>query len=200
MLEIHADVYLGEDDIARFKDNYGRARNSLKALILGLLLLHIVSAPAWATRVPSAVEFRAAYCFRIMQWSMRQRQSDESMLEEELQARHRGLLPKWRAGLSDQTMQEMLQRSQKDAANERAALEKLQRYLEPRLSSLEPEAVSAAKQRAEGDMQSIADLNGTCGFKCAHGPDFEACLAEKCGAEELIKRFAGCRNPSWLSN
>ncbi len=94
----------------------------------------------------------------------------------------------------------MLHHSQKEAASDRATLEKLQRYLEPRISSLEPEAMSAAKQRAEADMQSIADRNGKCGFECAHGPDFEACLAEKCGAEELIKRFAGCKDPSWLSN
>jgi hypothetical protein len=172
----------------------------MKSLFSGLLLLHIVSAPAWAARVPSDVEFRAAYCSRIMQWAVSQRHSDESMLEQELQARHQGQLPKWRAGLSDETLQEMLQRSQRETASDRAALEKLQRYLEPRISGLEPEAMSAAKQRAEADMQSIADLNGKCGFKCAHGPDFEACLAEKCGAEELIKRFAGCRNPSWLSN
>ena len=172
----------------------------MKSLAGALLLLHFASTPAWAARVPSAVEFRAAYCSRILQWSVRQRQSDESMLEQELQARHQGLLPKWRAGLSDETLQEMLQRSQKDAVSDRAALEKLQRYLEPRISGLEPEAMSAAKQRAEADMQSIADLNGTCGFKCAHGPDFEACLAEQCAAEELIKRFAGCRDPSWLSN
>ena len=131
---------------------------------------------------------------------MHQRQSDESMLEQELRARHEGLLAKWRAGLSDETLQEMLQRSQRDAASDRAALEKLQRYLEPRISSLEPDAIKAAKQRAEADMQSIADLNGKCGFKCAHGPDFESCLAEKCGAEDLTKRFIGCRDSSWLSN
>jgi len=172
----------------------------MKALIAGLLLFYLASAPTWAARVPSAVEFRAAYCSRILQWSVHQRQSDESMLEQELRARREGLLPKWRAGLSDETLQEMLQRSKKEAVSDRAASVKLRRYLEPRISSLEPEAMSAAKQRAEADMESVADLNGKCGFKCAHGPDFEACLAEECGAEELIKRFTGCRDPSWLSN
>jgi len=172
----------------------------MSALVSGLLLLYSVIAPARAARVPTAVEFRAAYCSRILLWSMHQRQGDESMLEQELRARHQGLLPKWRAGLSDETLQEMLQRSQNESASDRAALETLLRYLEPRIPGLEPHAMSAAKQRAEADMQSIADLNGTCGFKCAHGLDFEACLAEECGAEELIKRFTGCRDPSWLWN
>lgn len=172
----------------------------MKGLVAGLLLSYIASTAAWAARVPTAIEFRAAYCFRIMQWSVRQRQSNQNMLEQELQARRQaGSLPARNAGLSDETLQEMLQRTQKEAADEHAILEKLQRYLEPRSPDLEPEALSAAKQRAEADIQAIAEVNSKCGFKCAHGPDFEACLAEKCEARSLLQRFSGCRDPSWLA-
>ncbi len=172
----------------------------MKRLVAGLLLFHMASATAWAARVPTAIEFRAAYCLRIMQWSVRQRSSDQSMLEQELRARRQGAsLPARNAGLSDETLQDMLQRTQAEAVKEHASLGKLQQYLEPRIPALEPEALRAASQRADADIQAIADLNGKCGFKCTHGPDFEACLAEKCDAKDLLRRFSGCRDPGWLA-
>jgi len=171
----------------------------MKRLVASLLLFQFASTTAWAARVPTAIEFRAAYCFRIMQWSVRERSSNQSMLEQELRARRHGSLPVQNAGLSDETLQEMLQRTQAEAVKEQASLGKLQQYLEPRIPVLEPEALRAASQKANADIQDIADLNGKCGFKCAHGPDFEACLAEKCDASNLLQRFSGCRDPSWLA-
>ena len=172
----------------------------MKGVVAGLLLFQFASATAWAARVPTAIEFRAAYCVRIMQWSVRERSSNQKMLEQELQARRQGgSLPARNAGLSDETLQEMLQRTQKEAAKEQAILEKLQNYLGPRQPGLEPESLRAAKQRAEADIQEIADLNSKCGFQCVHGPDFEACLAEKCGGKDLLRRFTGCRDKSWLA-
>lgn len=170
----------------------------MKRLAAALSLFLFSHAAAWAARVPTAVEFRAAYCVRIMQWSVRERSSEQSMIEQELHSRQSGSLPARNAGLSDETLQEMLQRTRKEAGKEQTALEKLQSFLEPRRADLEPESLSAAKQRAEADIQEVADLNSTCGFKCAHGPDFEACLAEKCDAKQLLQRFNGCRDPSWL--
>jgi len=93
----------------------------------------------------------------------------------------------------------MLRRSQEEAVSEHAVLEKLQQYFEPRISNLEPAALGAAKQRADADIPAIADLNGKCGFQCAHGSDFEACLAEKCGGKQLLQHLRGCRDPSWLA-
>lgn len=171
---------------------------SMWAAAAALLLFYPAAGTAWADGVPSAIEFRAAYCARIMQWSVRQRHDNQTMLAKELRARQAGLLPKSRAALSDETLQAMLQHSKEEEAHERAMLEKLNRYLAPRISDLDPEAMRAASQRAEADIQAIADLNGKCGFKCAHGPDFEACLAEKCRAKELLKRFDGCRRPTWF--
>jgi len=172
----------------------------MKRLAAALSLFLFSHAAAWAARVPTAVEFRAAYCVRIMQWSVRERSSDQRMLQEELQARRGGSLPERNAGLSDETLQKMLKQTQKEAAKEQAVLRKLQSYLQPRLAGLEPESLSAAKQRAAADIQEVADLNSTCGFKCAHGPDFEACLAEKCDAKQLLQRFSGCRDPTWLEH
>lgn len=173
---------------------------SMNRLAAGLLLLCITSATARAARVPTAVEFRTAYCHRIMQWSVRQLKSNQNVLEQELRARRQGgSPPAQHAGISDETLQAMLQRTQKEAADEHAVLEKLQQYLEPRIPDLDPAALSAAKQKANADIQDISDLNGKCGFRCAHGPDFEACLAEKCGAADLLRRFSGCRDPDWLA-
>jgi len=170
----------------------------MKGLAAGLLLFCVASATA-AGRVPTAVEFRAAYCARIMQWSARQLSSDQNMLERQLRARRQGrALPAQRAGLSDETLEGMLQRTQKKAADEHAVLEKLRKYLELRIPSLEPQALRAAKQRADADIQDVADLNSKCGFQCMHGPNFEACLAKKCGGKDVLRRFGGCRDSDWL--
>ena len=171
----------------------------MKGIIADLLLFHIASATTWAARLPTAVRFRAAYCVRMMQWLVRQLSSDQNVLEPELQGRRQGeSLPAQNAGLPDEKLQGMLRRSQEEAASEHAVLEKLQQYLEPRISNLEPAALGAAKQRADADIQAIANLNRKCGFQCAHGLDFEACLADKCGGKQLLQRFSGCRDPGWL--
>jgi hypothetical protein len=170
----------------------------MKGLAAGLLLFYVAFATA-AGRVPTAVEFRAAYCARIMQWSVRQLSSDQNTLEQRLRARRQGgASPAQHAGLSDETLQEMLQRTKKKAADEHAVLEELRKYLELRISGLEPQALRAAQQRADADIQDVADLNSKCGFQCTHGPDFEACLAKKCGGEDVLRRFSGCRDSDWL--
>jgi len=172
----------------------------MKLIVAGLLLFHVASASAWAARLPTAIEFRAAYCVRMMQWSVRQLSSDQNVLEQELLARRQGgSPPAENAGLSDEKLEGMLRRSQEEAASEHAVLDRLQQYLEPRISDLEPAALRAAKQRADADIQEIADLNSKCGFKCVHGLDFEVCLAERCGGKQLLQRFTGCRDRRWLA-
>jgi hypothetical protein len=164
-----------------------------------LLLLCTTHGPAWGARVPTAIEFRAAYCDRIMQWSVQQLKNDRNVLDQALRARRRGdSLPARNAGLSDEALEGLLLRTQKEAADERAVLEKLKQYLAPRLPDLESGALKAARQRADADIQEIAKLNSKCGFRCTHGPNFEACLVEKCSGTELLRRYRGCRNPSWL--
>jgi len=136
----------------------------------------------------------------MMQWSVRQLSSDQNVLEQELLARRQGgSPPAENAGLSDEKLEGMLRRSQEEAASEHAVLDRLQQYLEPRISDLEPAALRAAKQRADADIQEIADLNSKCGFKCVHGLDFEVCLAERCGGKQLLQRFTGCRDRRWLA-
>lgn len=174
---------------------------SLKRLSTVLLLLCISHGPAWGARVPNAIEFRAAYCHRIMQWSVRQLKSDGNVLEQELRARREGdSLPARNAGLSDAALRDLLLRTQKEAADEYATLEKLEQYLAPRLPDLESPALGAARQRADADILEVAKLNTKCGFRCAHGPDFEACLMKKCGGTHLLQRYRGCRNPGWLKS
>lgn len=164
-----------------------------------LLILSVSPGPVWGAQVPTAIEFRAAYCHRIMQWSVQQLKSDQNMLEQELRARRHGdSLPARNAGLSDEALQSLLLRTQKEAADEHASLGKLKQYLAPRLPDLESGALKAASQRADADIQEIAKLNSKCGFQCTHGPNFEACLVKKCGGRDLLQRYRGCRNPSWL--
>ena len=172
---------------------------SLKRFSTVLVLLCISHGPAWGARVPTAIEFRAAYCHRIMQWSVQQLKGDQNVLEQELRTRRSGdSLPARNAGLSDETLQDLLLRTQKEAADERAVLEKLKQYLAARLPDLESAALRAARQRADADIQEVAKLNSKCGFRCVHGPNFEACLMEKCGGTDLLRRYRGCRNPRWL--
>jgi len=223
---MHSHPYVGKNDVVRFEAAIGMpehscgarqphasfeatlqrergdaSHRSLKRIPTALLLLCIYCSPVWGARVPTAVEFRAAYCHRIMQWSVQQMKSDRNMLEQELRARRRGdSLPARNAGFSDEALQDLLLRTQTEAADGHAGLEKLEQYLAPRTPDLESEALKAARQRADLDIQEIAELNSECGFRCAHGPDFEACLAEKCGGTDLLRRYRGCSNPSWLEN
>ena len=172
----------------------------MKLIVAGLLLFHVASASAWAARLLTAIEFGAAYCFGMMQWSARQLSSDQNVLEQELQARCKGgSLPAQNAGLSDEELQGMPRRSKEEAASEHAVLEKLQQYLEPRISNLEPAALRAGKRRADADIQEIGLPDGKCDAHCAHGPDFKACLGERCGGKQLLQHLRGCRDPSWLA-
>jgi len=84
----------------------------MKRIVASLLLFHLASATRSATRVPTAIEFRAAYSVRMMQRSARQLSSDQNVLEQVLQARRK-------ADRSPRKMQDCRTRSCKECCGAR---------------------------------------------------------------------------------
>jgi hypothetical protein len=175
-------------------------RESMVRLAAALGLLCSVSTAAWGERLPSAIEFRTAYCIPMIKWSLQQLDDQQGMLEIELVARRRGDLPAYYAGVSDGSLRASLESSQKQSARERLALHRLQRYLEPLIPGLDPAALRAAAQRAAADTRQLAELTGKCRVKCVPERDYQACLMRQCDGKDLWQRFAGCRNPNWLKH
>lgn len=169
---------------------------SMTRLTAALVLLCSVSTAAWGERLPTALEFRAAYCIPMIKWSLRQLDDQQGMLEIELRARHHGDLPAFYAGVSDSSLRASLESSRKQSASEQSALHRLQRYLNPLLPELDPAALSAAAQRAAADTKQLAELTGKCRVKCMPERDYQACMIRQCGGKHVWRRFAGCRKPN----
>ena len=173
-------------------------RRFMTRLAAALALLCGASTLAWGERLPSAIDFRTAYCIPMIKWSLQQLDDQQGMLEIELHARRRGDLPAYYAGVSDSSLRASLKSSQKQSASEQSALHRLQRYLKPLIPELDPVALRAAAQRAAADTKQLAEMTGKCRVKCVPERDYQACLMRHCDGKDLWRRFAGCRNPNWL--
>jgi len=164
-----------------------------------LALFCSVSTVAWGERLPTALEFRAAYCIPMVKWSLQQLEDQQGMLEVELRARRRGDLPAYYAGVSDESLRASLKSSRKQSATEQSALHRLQRFLEPAIPGLDRAALEAAARRAASDTKQISEATGQCRVKCVPEQDYLACMIRQCGGKDLWRRFEGCTKPNWLN-
>ena len=133
-------------------------------LAAALALLCSASTAAWSGRLPTAIEFRTAYCIPMITWSLQQLDDQQRMLEHELRARsHRGLPARY-AGVSDGSLQASLKSSRKQSASEHSALHRLQQYLaasRPRTRSSRPQTGRPARgRRHETDNRSNWQMSG----------------------------------------
>jgi hypothetical protein len=80
----------------------------------------------------------------------------------------------------------------------KSALDRLQGYLLPRLSSVDPDPLRAAAAHANADETDYSKFDNSCTQKCIreHAPTL-TCYKE-CMPGELASRIESCRNPSWL--
>jgi hypothetical protein len=82
-----------------------------------------------------------------------------------------------------------------------ANLNRLQLYLTPKLTSLDPLAIAGATHRAEADWQAMGRGVGRCSPKCFKVPEKELaeCFAS-CQDAALLTRIEQCRDPNlnWL--
>jgi hypothetical protein len=115
----------------------------------GLLLLG--STAAWGERLPTAIEFRTAYCIPMIKWTFQQLDDQQRILKDELRTRRPKGLPARCAGIPDDSLQAALKVSQERSASERSALHRLQAYFTPLIPDLDPSALRAAAQRATAD-------------------------------------------------
>ena len=173
-------------------------REFMTRLAAALGLLCCVSTAAWGERLPTAIEFRTAYCIPMLKWSLQQLNDQQRILENELRARRHRDLPARYAGVSDGSLQASLKSSREQSASEQSALHRLQRYLRPLIPGLDPAALRAAAQRAAADTEQITKVTGKCRVRCVPEHDFRACMIRQCGGKDLWRRFAGCGKPSWL--
>jgi len=75
------------------------------------------------------------YCVRMMQWLVRQLSSDQNVLERSYRVDAKANRCPRKCRIAGREAARMLRRSQEEAASEHAVLEKLQQYLEPRIST-----------------------------------------------------------------
>jgi hypothetical protein len=81
-----------------------------------------------------------------------------------------------------------------------SAQDRINAYLMPRLTSLEPTAMLAALRRAEADWREFQAITDRCGKKCnaiAAADQIGACWTS-CTDDALIARINACAEPNWL--
>ena len=140
-----------------------------------------------AQRLPTDVELKAAYCVKVVQNAVEvgKRASAETATSPSAKA------------FTDQLLKDSQDR-----------LARLQSYLEPRMSSLEPVSMTAAMKRGESDAanyeQEYWKIADQCDCPSLVGPSGELsplaakCLDECVSQNPLVERIQACRNLNWL--
>jgi hypothetical protein len=92
--------------------------------------------------------------------------------------------------------------SRKLLAGYQANLNRLQLYLTPKLTSLDPLAIAGATHRAEADWQAYGGAVARCTLKCFKLPEKEQaeCFSSvsSCQDAALLPSIGQCRDPNWL--
>lgn len=136
-----------------------------------------------AQAMPTDLDLRAAYCARVAAVQLA------------------GMQQLMGGETPDSPAYAFVQKTLKDQAN---ALNRLQSYLLPKLSSLDPVPLIAAARRADVDLEESKQVASVCAQRCeAHLQNgrptqrWSACVDE-CAASPLVTRVGACRAPDWL--
>jgi hypothetical protein len=138
-------------------------------------------------RVPTDVELKAAYCLKITQGSIAKMQA---ITAREVDAYTQGLLANNLKSAQDR-------------------LNRLQAYLSPRLTALDPGAMLLATKRGEQDSASYMDKAMPVADKCAQSCGVanataetreraEKCVVSCMTDDEFVGRVASCTKLDWL--
>ncbi len=162
-----------------------------------MLLLASSSAAFGQQRAPTDLELHAAYCIPLMQKAVQTFATARETLKQQAGAAAPGANPE-----SATALRAALAEAERSLAERQAALDRLQRYLTPRIASLDPAALQAAMHGGEGDARYIAQQAAQCMDRknernCLQAADAASCV-KQCVGLELSARLEQCRQPSWL--
>jgi hypothetical protein len=156
----------------------------MRATLLGVCLLVVTLAHGQTRMTPSDVDLKSAYCLRVKQ--LQQSFVNSTASAATSQTPEHQLLRKW-------------------ANDHNSDVNRLQSYLQPKLSSLNSAALLAATRRADADMKENANTANVCSPKCAQfvqsgtlTTKWSSCMAS-CDAEYPARaRVGACKVVNWL--
>ena len=151
----------------------------MKKILLGALLMASLNASSQSLPLPSDTELKASYCIAVKQ-------------------KHLELMDAKLRDSSNNLTREFLNKSQADSLYQ---LDRLQKYLIPRMFHVDPIALAMARQSAEADIaQSMA--NGSVCFescgKLSGGPKIQQTCAQKCFDNPITNKLGSCSDLSWM--
>ena len=166
---------------------------TIRRVLTTVALITCVSSTASAQRLPTDTELHAAACIPVMHWAVgvETQALAEMRVPADAPKQEQDLAAKVRANLTQQL------------ADSQSALARLQAYLLPRLTLLEPVAIAAAQSRGDADVRELTSLTARCAScvdqaaaKTPTKPDYSAC--EYCKHPVVQDRLFSCKNPTWL--
>lgn len=164
-------------------DNLLRRRQNVPMRLLFAALSFAVAGPVLALTVPTDIDLRTAYCARVVATQLA------------------GLQQMMAGEPESSPAYAFVQKTLRDQAD---VLSRLQSYLLPKLSGLDPEPLIAAALRADTDLEQAGQTGSVCSRKCAGHLEngrpsqrWSACVDE-CSAGPLTTRLRSCRTPDWL--
>ena len=155
-----------------------------------IVLTFLATAASSPEAVPTDNDLRAAYCISILKHYISLAQQTLNMAEH-APTPPPPELKQWLTKAEETTRARL--------AGYQANLNRLQLYLTPKLTSLDPLAIAGATHRAEADWQAMGRAVGRCSPKCFKLPEKEQaeCFAS-CQDGALLTRIGQCRDPNSL--
>ena len=151
----------------------------MKKILLGALLMASLNANSQSLPLPSDSELKASYCIAVKQ-------------------KHLELIDSILRDPSNDSVREFSNKSRADTLYQ---LDRLKKYLIPRMFHLDPTGLVMARQSAEADIaQSMSNASGcfeSCG-KLSGGPKIQQTCSQKCFDNPITKRFAACNDLTWM--
>ena len=147
-------------------------------------------------RAPSDNELHSAYCIPIVKVELQAAEKATAAQEKSLAEINAA------AGSPDivKAATEVLDNLRGGEARFRAVLDRLQSYLLPKTTELDPMALLAAENRGKADWQSLVAMTDGCTKrKCGvSATDLDSECNKSCGMDkELVLRMRACNDPSW---
>lgn len=155
-----------------------------------IVLTFLATAASSQEAVPTDKDLRVAYCISILKQTIGVSQQTIKMAENP-PTPPPPELKEW--------VTKSAETSRKLLAGYQANLNRLQLYLTPKLTSLDPLAIAGATHRAEADWQAYGGAVARCTLKCLKVPEKEqAECFSSCGDVPLLTRVTACRDPDSL--
>lgn len=147
---------------------------------------------------PTDADLRTAYCIEVTQEAIKT--LDDSIRHVEADIERAKNTPTAPHGKELAAVEQDLKSGlQKSLAESDSLLNRLQLYLLPRISYLDPTGLMGAQARARSDLQQLSTESAPCLKKCmaGHRDNVEQC-ALACPVTDVQARVRTCLRPTWL--